>query len=124
MENTPFDWTWLYGTIGAGIGTALGYISRILFDRRKKKAEDSGAELDADTKAVELYERFASQLNPRIEAMQKRQEELFTQVSELKLENTDLKIQNRKLSAENEGLKKNMDSLHNEIETLRKQMKA
>lgn len=123
MEKLPFDWTWLFAAIGTGIGTALGYISRILFDKRKKKAEDSQAELDADTKAVELYERFASQLNPRIEAMQKRQDELFTQVSELKLENTELKIQNRKLSAENEGLKKNMDSLHGELETLRKQLK-
>ena len=83
------------------LSAAGGYLVRLIFDRKKVKAENEkeeanakSAQLDADTKAVELYERFASNLSPKIDALQAKQEELFNTVTAQRLENAELKIQN------------------------------
>lgn len=105
------------------LGAAGGYIVRIVFDRKKVKAEDDAAQLDADTKAVELYERFASQLQPKVESLQAKQDELIETVNNLKLENVELRIENKKLKAENERLNVEMTSLHSQIDNLKMQLK-
>lgn len=117
--QTNFDWmTPLTGVLAA----AGGYVVRIIFDRKKVKAENDTAQLDADTKAVELYERFAAQLNPRIEQLQTKQDELISQVATLKVENAELKIENRELKSEIERLKGENLNLHSQIDNLKSQM--
>lgn len=117
--QTDFDWmTPLTGVLAA----AGGYVVRIIFDRKKVKAENDTAQLDADTKAVELYERFAAQLNPKIESLQAKQDELITQVTALKVENAELKIENMGLRTEIDRLKSENVDLHNQVSNLKKQM--
>lgn len=114
-----FDWmTPLTGVLAA----AGGYIVRIFFDRKKVKAENDAAQLDADSKAVELYERFASQLNPKIESLQAKQDELINTVSALKIENAELRVENTKLRAENERLKFEISDLHTQVDKLKTQL--
>lgn len=115
----PFDWmTPLTGVLAA----AGGYLVRIFFDRKKVKAENDAAQLDADSKAVELYERFASQLQPKIEALQSKQDELIDTVNSLKVENAELKIENKELKAENGRLKLEIADLHTQVDKLKTQL--
>lgn len=104
------------------LAAAGGYIVRIFFDRKKVKAENDAAQLDADSKAVELYERFASQLQPKIESLQAKQDELIETVNSLKLENVELRIENKKLKAENERLNVEITGLHSQIDNLKTQL--
>lgn len=100
----------------------LGYIARMIFDRRKLSAENKGAELDADTKAVELYERYAQRVENQITALQNRQNELETQVSELRFENQNLKLENAQLKNENSILHKEIQGFNSQIEELKLQI--
>jgi predicted nuclease with TOPRIM domain len=117
------SYEWLTGAVGGVIGIAGTYITRRIFDRKKVKAEDDSAQLDADTKAVELYERFATQLNPKIEALQSKQEELINVVNSLKIENAELRVQNINLKHENARLKTELGELHEQVEKLRTRLK-
>lgn len=100
------------------VGAAGGYVVRILFDRKKLKAETDGATLDADTKAVELFERYAAALNPKIDHLELQQTKLGEDIANLRLENTELKIENRELKAENSRLKTDMQGMHTQIKEL------
>lgn len=101
------------------LSLAGGFIVRMVFDRRKLKAENASAELEADTKAVELYERYAARVENEIMSLKNRQDELTQQVAELRLENTELKIQNKQLHVENEKLKQEINDLYNRINNLK-----
>jgi predicted nuclease with TOPRIM domain len=124
------SYEWLTGALGGAIGIAGTYIVRLVFDRKKVTAEADSAQahadsdkLDADTKAVELYERFATQLNPKIEALQSKQEELINVVNSLKIENAELRVQNINLKHENARLKTELGELHEQVEKLRTRLK-
>lgn len=124
------NFEWLTGAVGGAIGVAGTYAARLVFDRKKLKeegnkaeAETDGAKLDNDTKAIELYERFALQLNPKIEALQSKQDELINVVNALKIENAELKVQNIDLKHENARLKTELLDLHSQVDTLRQKMK-
>lgn len=119
MNEQVQSFEWLTGAVGTGVGAVVTYVARHLFDRRKLKAEEDSSQLDADTKAVELYERFASQLNPKIESLQSKQDELITKVAELKYENAELKIENVHLKAENAKLTTEIEELHSQFEILK-----
>lgn len=106
----------------ATTSVAGGFIVRMLFDRRKLSAENKGAELDADTKAVELYERYAQRVENQITALQNRQNELETQVSELRFENQNLKLENAQLKSENSILHKEIQGFNSQIEELKQQI--
>lgn len=97
------------------LGAAGGYIVRIVFDRKKLKAEASSAVLDTDTKAVELFERYAAALNPKIDHLEAQQHKLGEDIANLRLENTELKIENKELKAENNRLKTDMQGMHKQI---------
>jgi chromosome segregation ATPase len=109
-------------SISTALGAAGGYLVRIIFDRRKWKAENSAAELETDTKAVELFERYAAQLNPKIQALEDKQQELVDAVTSLKFENANLKIENNRLKAENGRLKAEIDGMHKQIAELQENL--
>lgn len=123
MAQEALDFTWLWESIKLSSGVAGGYLVRIFFDRKKLKAENSSAELDSDTKAVELYERFASQLNPKIESLQAKIETLNDQVVTLKEENLNLRIENREQKFENSKLKEELQGMHVQISELKSSLK-
>lgn len=101
---------------------AGGFVVRMLFDRKKLKAENDSAQLDADTKAVELYERYVSRLQPEIDSLKAKQEQLTEAITALKLENAELKIQNSQLSAENTKLHSEIKAFTQQIDDLKTQM--
>lgn len=106
----------------ASASLAGGFIVRMIFDRKKVKAENDSAQLDADTKAVELYERYVSRLQPEIDALKAKQEQLTEAITALKLENAELKIQNSQLKAENGKLHNEIQTFTQQIDELKKQM--
>lgn len=112
------DYTEITAGVSATLGAASAYIIRLIFDRRKLKAEVSSAELDSETKAVELFERYAASLNPKIQHLEDKQEELSNAIAVLKLENTNLKIENAELKAENTRLKNDVAGMHRQITEL------
>ena len=113
----------LAGVIYGTIGVASGYIMKLIFDKRKFKAETKSAELDADTKAVELFERYASQLKPRIEELEIRQSQLSDEVANLRIENAKLHMENERLKDENAKLQTQVDAMHGEIVSLQTALK-
>lgn len=123
MAQEPIDFTWLANGLSAFAGGSAVFLSRIFFDRKKLKSENLSAELDSDTKAVELYERFSAQLNPRIEALQSKVETLNEQVVTLKEENLNLRIENREHKLENSKLKEEMKVMHTQITELKSRIK-
>lgn len=106
----------------ATASVAGGFIARMLFDRRKLKAENTSAELDADSKAVELYERYAARVESEIKLLKDKQDELTNQVAQLRLENTELKIENKTLKAENSNFQKEIADLYNKLKELKAQV--
>jgi chromosome segregation ATPase len=100
----------------------LGYIARMIFDRRKLKAENSSAELDADSKAVELYERYAARVESEIKLLKENQVELNNQVAQLRLENTELKIENKTLKSENSHFQREIADLYAKLKELQTQV--
>jgi FtsZ-binding cell division protein ZapB len=110
---------WLAGTLGL----ASGYLVKLIFDRRKFNAETKSVELDADTKAVELFERYASQLKPRIEELEVRQSQLSDEVANLRIENAKLHMENERLKDENTKLQTQVDTMNREIISLRSSIK-
>lgn len=119
------DFGWLWGVAGAG-GT---YLVRLVFDRRKLKAETNSSELDADTKAVDLYERFAARLSPQVEALQSKWENLMesfmtlkTEHADIRIENNQLKSENILLKAENEVVKQQNIELKEEVHSIRQDL--
>jgi peptidoglycan hydrolase CwlO-like protein len=112
------DYSEITTAAAATVAGAGGYLVRILFDRKKLKAETSAAVLDTDTKAVELFERYAAALNPKIDHLEEQQQRLGEDIANLRLENTELKIENRELKAENTRLKNDMQGMHKQISEL------
>lgn len=119
MAQTPFDFSWLTSSLSAFAGGSAVYLARIFFDRRKLKAEDTSAELDADTKAVELYEKYAALLSPKIETLQEKVEKLNDQVIALKEENANLRIEASTYKSENASLKAEIKIMHAQITELK-----
>lgn len=106
----------------ASASLASGFIVRMIFDRRKLQAENDSAQLDADTKAVELYERYVSRLQPEIDALKVKQEQLTEAISLLRIENANLKIENAELKAENSKLHTEVQGFNQQIENLKMQI--
>lgn len=102
----------------ASASLAGGFIVRMIFDRRKVKAENASAEYEAETKAVELYEKYASRIAVELVNLKTKQEELSKQVQELRLENTELKIENRNLKADNSKLQTEITDLYSKLKEL------
>ncbi len=106
----------------ASASLAGGFIVRMALDRKKLKAENDSAQLDADTKAVELYERYVSRLQPEIDSLKAKQDQLTEAISALRLENANLKIENAELKAENSKLHSEIQTFSKQIDDLKKQI--
>lgn len=106
----------------ASASLAGGFLVRMIFDRRKLRAENTSAELDSDTKAVELYERYAARVEDEIKLLKEKQDELTNQVAQLRLENTELKIENKTLKAENLNFQKEIADLYAKLKELKAQV--
>jgi peptidoglycan hydrolase CwlO-like protein len=106
----------------ASASLAGGFIVRMIFDRRKVNAENQSAQLDADSKAVELYERYVSRLQPEIDSLKTKQDQLTEAISALRIENANLKIENAELKAENGKLHLEVQGFNQQIEALKKQI--
>lgn len=122
-SNTTNEMLGTGAAIGSVLGAAAHYIIRLLFDRRKFKAEGAAQEIDNDTKAVELYEKFAAQMTPRLDALQAKQDQLIDQVATLKIENAELRSENITLHAENKALKQEVQGLRDEVAQLKEERK-
>lgn len=123
---------WLWGVLGV----AGGFVVRLIFDKKKVHAENrqeeakaKDAEIEADSKAVEMYERFASQTIDRMEKLQASHDVLHQEFQKIRSENSDLKFDNQQLKRENgilrkenEELKTNISSIKRELNEVKKQM--
>lgn len=113
-----------------GVLTAAGgFIVRMLFDRRKLKAENEteeanakSAQLDADTKAVELYEKYATRMDNEFNRLNQTVDSLRSEVEQLKQENAQLRKENTQLREENSKLHEEISTFNTQIETLKKQI--
>ncbi len=108
---------------------AGGFIVRMIFDRRKLKAENEteesnakSAQLDADTKAVELYERYATRMQGEFDRLNTTVDSLRSEVENLKKENKQLSQENEQLRQENGKLHEEVSTFNKQIETLKKQI--
>jgi predicted RNase H-like nuclease (RuvC/YqgF family) len=118
-----FELTEFSGVGGALAGASVYHIVRLVFERRKVKAETKSVELDAETKAVELFERYASQMNPRIAELEVRVAQLSDEVVNLRIENMKLHMENESFRKENETLREQVETMHQEIENMRMALK-
>jgi chromosome segregation ATPase len=100
-QLSGFDWSWLWGVLGAGATQLVNVIlnrKREAKELKKVDADVLSSEMDNVEKAIAIWRNIANDLNGQLVEIKAQVKILTEQVDKLKIENTELHAELRKMA--------------------------